>query len=478
MKEFDEQAMLAALCEREQDCKDVKKVFNPDWLTDSELKPVLKAIYEYMDSEGTNPSIDSLSQFMKEKDKSKFDARWKNTIDLLRPFGGKARLLSMNVKRAREAATAAALQYMISENRFQKMLEEGNADGIKSEISLWLALHTEDTGEGLYSIQESFDKLMDDHPWQGKKPKIATGIRPVDEWSGGLRAPQMGIFMAPTGHGKSSLLMNVARHAAAIEQKVVLFITNELTVNEQTERFLVRMQHPKPGPDGKLMFIPLNEIQDDPGKAYRKLDGYQKELDKHLYIYSAGLNQDVEGVDEVMKRVRNERGVWPELVVIDYIERMSTVTQMDRGKTWTYFGQVAKELVWLAKRRNCVIWTAVQTNRAGLNAKADMSMENAQGSIQHFQEASLAIGVRKVQVSMTATEKKAGMEFTEMKARHGEMSGRKMIVEIDLGRMWISGNELIGLKEIEDADTVDAPKNDGTKKKIKGQAQVKGKLKK
>lgn len=475
MKDFDEQAMLAALCNREQDCKDIKKVFNAEWLKDAELKPILKAIYEYMDSEGTNPSLDSLCQFMAEKDKSKFDARWKSTIEMIRSNHTDTKTMNMNVKRAKEAATAAALDYIISENRFQKMLEEGNADGVKSEISRWLALHTEDSGEGLYSIQEGWDKLMEDHPWQGKKPKIATGIRPVDEWSGGLRAPGMGIFMAPTGHGKSALLMNVARHAAAIEQKTVLFITNELTVNEQTERFLVRMQNPKPGPDGKPVFITLSQIQDDPGKAYRKLEGHQKELDKHLYIYSAGINQDVEGIDEIMKRVRNERGVWPDLVVIDYIERMATTVQMDRGKTWTYFGQVAKELVWLAKRRNCVIWTAVQTNRSGLNAKADMSMENAQGSIQHFQEASLAIGVRKVQVSTTATDQKTGMEFTEMKARHSEMSNRKMVVEVDLSRMWISSKELVGLKEIEDADTVDAPKNDGTKKTIKGQAQVKGK---
>ncbi len=475
MKEFDEKAMLAALCDREQDAQDIKKVFNPEWLKDAELKPVLKAIYEYLDSEGTNPSVDSLSQYMREKDKGKFDARWKQTIELLRPSLQDNKTMIMNVKRAKEAAATCALEYIVSEHRFQKMLEDGDADGVKGEMSRWLALHTEETGEGLYSIQEGFDKLMYDHPWQGKKPKIGTGIWPVDLWSGGMRAPQMGIFMAPTGHGKSALLMNVARHAAAIEQKTVLFITNELTINEQTERFLVRMQHPKPGPDGKLVFVPLNEIQDDPGKAYRKLDGYQAELDKHLYIYSAGINQNVEGIDDVMKRVRNERGVWPDLVVIDYIERMATVVQMDRSKTWTYFGQVAKELVWLAKRRHCVVWTAIQTNRGGLNKDADMSLENAQGSIQHLQEAALVLGVRKVQVGISPTEQKTGLEFKEMKARHGEMSGRKMTVEVDLGRMWISANELVGLKEIEDADTVDAPKNDGTKKKIKGQAQVKGK---
>lgn len=475
MKKFDEHALVAAMCEREQDARDVKKVFDPDWLTDAELKPILKAIYEYMDTQSTIPSIRSLSQYMKTKDQAKFNARWRTTIAQLKGYDVKTQML--NVGLAKDAAAACALQHIILNQRFQKLMDEGNAEGIKSEISRWLALHSASEDEGLFSIQEAFDKLMDDHPWQGKQPKIGTGIKPVDEWSGGLRPPQMGIFMAPTGHGKSSLLMNVARHAAAIESRTVLFITNELTVNEQTERFLVRMQHPKPDPTtGKMVFVPLTTIQDDPGTAYKRLEGYQKELDKHLYIYSANLGQTVDGIEEVMQRVRNERGKWPDMVVIDYLERMSTVVKMDRGKTWTYYGQVAKEMVGLAKRRHCVIWTAIQTNRSGMNSKVEMSMEVGQGSVQHFQESSLAIGVRKVQVTVANNEQKTGMEFTEMKARHGAMEGRKMIVEVDLSRMWISDREIENIKDIEDADTADAPKNNGQKKVIKGQAAVKNKI--
>ncbi len=472
MKIFDEYAMVAALCEREQDARDVRRVFNPDWLKDAELKPVLRAVFEYMDTQSTIPSISSLSQFMQEKDQAKFNARWRTTIEQLKGYDTKKQ--SYNVSKAKEAAAAYALEYLLHEQRFQKMLTDGDADGIKAEMSVWLSKHTESEDEGLFSIQEAFDKLIDDHPWQGKQPKIGTGIKPVDEWSGGLRAPQMGILMAPTGQGKSALLMNIARHAAAIEQKTVLFITNELTVSEQTERFLVRMQHPKPDNRGDLSFVSLTKIQDDPGTAYKKLEGYQKELDKHLYIYSANLGQNIDGIEEVMKRVKNERGRWPDVVVIDYLERMSTKVRMDRGATWTYFGQVAKELVWLGKRRNCVIWTAIQTNRSGMNSKTDMSMDVAQGSVQHFQEASLAIGVRKVQVTVANQEQKTGLEFTEMKARHGAMEGRKMVVEVDLSRMYISNKEIENIKEIEDADASDGPKS-GKKRSIKGQAQVKGK---
>jgi len=472
MKKFDEYAMIAGLCEREQDARDIKKLFNPDWLKDAELKPVLRAVFDFMEIHDSIPSIPALSQFMEDKDKDKFNARWRTTIEQLKGYDNKKQM--MNIKLAKEAAATYALHYLIHEQRFQKMLTDGQADGLKSELSKWLSKHTESEGEGLFSIQEAFDKMVDDHPWQGKQAKITTGLYPIDKWYGGVRAPSLAIIMAPTGHGKSMCLMNVAFQAAAIEGKSVLFITNEMTVNEQAERFAVRMQQPTIDPStGKYTFVTMDQVQDEPTVAYKKLKGYQKALSDKLFIYSAGLGQNVDGIEDVMKRMRNERGSWPDLICIDYLERMSPKVRMDRGATWTYYGQIGKELVWLTKRRNCVIWTAVQTNRSGINSKTDMGMDNAQGSIQHFQEASLAVAARKVKVTDALGQNKVGLEFTEMKARHGAMEGRKMIVECDLSRMYISDREIEGVKDIETVTDDNVPKN-GTKKKIMGQKQTKG----
>lgn len=473
MNKFDEYAFVSGLCEREQDARDIKKLFDPEWLTDAELRPVLRAVYDFMGQHDTVPSISALSQFMEDKDQDKFNSRWRTTIEQLKGYDNKKQM--MNIKMAREAAASYALHHLIHEQRFQKMLAEGKADALRSEVSIWLTKHTESNDEGLFSIQEAFDKMVDDHPWQGRQSKISTGIYPIDRWSGGIRAPQMGIIMAPTGHGKSVLLMNIAWQAAAIEGKNVLFITNELTVNEQAERFAVRMQRPKIDPiTGKQKFLSMSEVQDDPSIVYKKLHGYQQLLAEKLFIYSANLGQTIDGIDEVMKRMRNERGVWPDVVVVDYLERMETKVKMDRGATWTYYGQIGKELVWLAKRRGCVVWTAIQTNRSGMNTKADISMENAQGSIQHFQEASLAIGARKVQVTDASGQQKTGMEFTEMKARHGAMEGRKMIVECDLSRMVVSNIEIEGVKDIETVTDQQTP-NNGKKAKIMGQYRAKGK---
>jgi hypothetical protein len=66
------------------------------------------------------------------------------------------------------------------------------------------------------------------------------------------------------------------------------------------------------------------------------------------------------------------------------------------------------------------------------------------------------------------------IQFTEMKARHGAMEGRKMVMECDLARMYISNTEIEGVKDVETATDDNAPRGGG-KTKILSQAAVKGK---
>jgi replicative DNA helicase len=478
LKKFNEQAFIAGLTNRDQDARDMKKLYDPTWLKDAELKPVLSALFEYMDTQASTPTLKVLHEYMEDKDKAKYDARWRTTLTQLEHYDEKQQAYA--ITRARDAAAAYSMHYMIHEQRFQKMVDEGQADPLKAEVSTWLAKHTESEDEGLFTVQEAFDKLIDDHPWQGKTGRVMTGIKPLDQWTkGGLRPPQFGIAMAPTGHGKSAILMNIGLHAAWIEDKNVLFITNEMTVNEQTERFLARMQDPY-GTDakGNLLFHTLDDIQNEPGLAYKQLVGYQKRMQDKLFIYSAGLGQTASGIDEVCKRVRNERGVWPDMIVVDYLERMGTDVRMNMDKSWTYYGQIAKELNWLAKRRNAIVWTAIQTNRGGLNTSVDLSMEVAQGSIQHFQEATFSFAVRRRQVQEREdTPPEKCMEFFELKARHGSMEDRRMVVKTDLSRMYISDIEVTALQKVTDDDDDVRPQTGKKRPGLKSQANVKGKTK-
>ena len=452
MKRLNEGALIAALCNRDQDARDIKKIFNADWLRDAELKPVLRAIYEHMDNrKGQVPSLKSLAEFMQEKDEEKFNVRWKGTLLALE--GVDTKLQSKAVQDAKDVAAAYSFNYLMNENRIQQMIADCDGEGLRNEMSAWLSRHTQTEDEGLYSIQEAFDKLITEYPWRGRDMRIKTGLKPIDEWSGGLRPNQLGIIIAPTGHGKSATLMNAAWYTAAVEGKRTLFISNELSVDEQSERFMVRMQDPRTGADGKLKYVDIGEVQEDPTLAYKNLEqGHMKQLTKNLMIYSAGLNQTAAAMDELCQRLKFERGFFPEVIIIDYMERMGTVEPVDRKQTWTFYGQIARELIWLARRRRAVVWTAAQTNRAGLKSDIEIGLEHMQGSIQHAQEAAYAVTIRRKKVTLTDGTEQSCLEFHEHKSRFGAMENRKMLVKVDLSRMYISDEEAESIKEIEEDD--------------------------
>lgn len=457
MKVFNEYAMIAGILKREQDAKTMAKVFKPEWLKTAELKPVLKAIFEYIATEKNHrsPSLESLHAYMAEVDQAKYQQRYKTTLEQLN--GVDEKLAIKAIEDGKSAAAAYNLSYIISDARFQQLLTEANADGLKLELAKWLHDHTETDDEGLFTIQEAFDKLLTEYPWQGRPQRMLTGIKAIDEWAGGIRQGQLGLLIAPTGNGKSAALMNIARHGAVMEGKKVLFITNEMSVDEQTERFMVRLQDPRLV-NGKYVYVTLSEIQEDPTLAYKNMGtGYQRQLFDNLVIYSAALNQTVDNIEEICQRIRIEKGWFPDIIVIDYMERMSTKEKMNKEQTWTFYGALARELIWLARRRRCAVWTAAQTNRAGMNKDILLSLEHMQGSIQHAQEATLAYTMRKVPVD-TVDGEVIALEFGEQKNRFGATSGRRMKLKCDLGRMFISDEEVESIKEIEAAQAAKVKK--------------------
>lgn len=485
MKRFDELAFVCALTERDGDAQEMKKNFKPEWLSDKELVPVVHAIFDFMDKHKCVPSFSSLHEFMEDKDKEKYNARWRaklSTLESIKPDHSKQ---TMAISKARDNAAAASLEILIQDPLFLELIRDGEAERIKTEIGRWLFNHTEKQGEGIVDIKTGLEQLIDSVGPHGRPRKMTAGIKCIDEWtSGGIRPGQLGILMAPTGNGKSAVLLNIAHHVATAEEKSVILITNELTLSEQLERFLTRMQMPDEVlVDGKTVnkYIPLHRVQDDPTLAYKGLKRrWHMGLENRLYVYSTDLNVTASQLEEDLKTLKVTRGFEPDMLVIDFMERMAPATKgVGRGdKEYIYLGEIAKELVRLGKRRRCAVWTAVQTNRAGLNKEATMSMEFGQGSIRQFQEAATVIGLRKEYVQMDAegNTKIECLAFKELKMRHSAMEDREVRLSVDLSRMFISEEEVFIPKDasIEVAEDDDQPRG---KKRKKGKSnwEVKGK---
>jgi KaiC/GvpD/RAD55 family RecA-like ATPase len=465
VKTFDESYFVIALTERDNDARTFSQVFSPHWLRDKALTPVLEALYDFRKEFRVNPSLSALHEYMESQDADMYNNRHKATLAGLELYKVDNAKLVLATTKAKEVGSSLALEALIHSQSFQKALADGEGDSLlkmtRQFISQWDAAAE---GEGVFSIREAFDKLIDDNAWSGRPDRIASGIAPLDLWTnGGLRPRQLGIMLAPTGGGKSAFLANVAHNVASVDQLPVLFLTNELSVNEQSERFLVRMQKPVDRPDGSLHYRTLQEVQDDPSVAYRGLNRrWAVGLEKRLYLASVDIGQTADDIEEMLKQLRIEEGFNPAVIVIDYMERMAPTNKVNREKEWIWMGEIAKELVRLAKRTETLVWTASQTNRSGLAKGAVLDLTMGQGSIRHFQEAAFVGAMRKRVIPLTTEGEQDvnTLEFSEQKQRHNAMEDRVALLKHDLARMYISKEEVF---EPADADPEDDGDDSSTK---------------
>jgi hypothetical protein len=224
--------------------------------------------------------------------------------------------------------------------------------------------------------------------------------------------------------------MIMAQKMALLSEQRVLFISNELSMGEITERFGAIIS----GND-------INTVIHEPTVIRAGLEKLTK-YGFHDRLWLAEVNREIssDDIEGMVARYINLYGWKPDVVVIDFMERMRpTITGHKRDETWNWYGAIAQDLIRMAKRGNMLVWTAGQTNRGGMNTKTEQSMTQAQGSIKHLQECSAVISMR--QRSDFDDEKKPDMrilEFLALKMRHSKRPENCVFVEADLGKMNIS----------------------------------------
>jgi len=460
--------------ERDADAKHMKKIFSSSWLRDKALIPLLDAMFEFIDKYNVTPSLVALHEFMEDKEKDKYIARFKADLDQLGFLPKDSSMINSSIDKAKQLARVLSFEELIHSSRIQGVIAAGEGDLLREDMVRWLRSHNDEPDEErLYDFQQAVDKLLADNPIQGKPTRLPCGIKCIDEWSsGGLRPGQLGIIIAPTGHGKSAILMMMAWFVAAVLQEQVLLLTNELSVNEQTERLLVRMQRPEIL-NGVAHHYGLHEVQDDPYLVIKGLDHkIVTGLPRRLVIKAIPLAATAGDVEQILRDLKLERGMVPKVVVIDYMERMAPQHTYKGDQEWERYGQIAREIEQSAKRRHFLCWSAVQTNRAGLSAEAPMSLQFAQGSIRHLQTAASVVGTRKVKIPLDSKGRTdvQCQEFAELKQRGSEMSNRSVYLKSELKRMYIT-EEIVEKASDDQSVEVEEGDDEGATKprKIKGQ---------
>lgn len=208
--------------------------------------------------------------------------------------------------------------------------------------------------------QIKYLKLSDYNP-NDKRDIIKTGIKLIDD-NGGIAKGEVGMFVAATGIGKTTLLTSIA-NKCSMDKKKVVHIVFEGRTNQYMELHL------------------------------RKMNMSYKEIKEHYindYLTIIKFEEGATNINDIKNALDNltNKNGGVDMVVIDYIDciRHTTTTK----DFWQGESEVINELENYVVKNNCCLWTAVQTNRSGLNAE-ESEMTQIAGSKKKLDKASMVV---------------------------------------------------------------------------------------
>ena len=192
-----------------------------------------------------------------------------------------------------------------------------------------------------------------------KKPPIATGIDRLDEClCGGFRPGDLGIIGALTGVGKSALLSCLMRNAAG-QGKKILFVSCEMSEDQNAERFLASISGVEMG-----KIIRRETLSEE--ENVRISDGMERYCPQSIRVIASG-TQTVSSVRREALKMQMSVGL--DMIVVDYLQRLHP--DRTRANKADEVGSIAAGLKSMAVDLGVPVLTASQFNREAAKARSE-----------------------------------------------------------------------------------------------------------
>ena len=334
---------------------------------------LLECIREHYSQYNTTPSYDILrmiidQQVVGDSMAGKVILDHLDQIQMIRWNEGEQEYIKKNIK-------GKLQKYLIEQtaDRVEKMDHASLLQVIKEIENL-----KQDSFE--YEIKHLWELENDHH-----RIPVETGIDLIDD-NGGVAKGEIAILLASTGIGKSVFLTHIASELMLRNNKV-LHIVFEGALND---------------------YIGLHR---------RKLGNYTNDQIKtgkttsNLKVVKMSSGKtSLNDVSNLIEYLGSD--FIPDVVVIDYIDVIAPSTS--KKENWQSEIITSTELEDFCIKHNVVCWTAVQTNRSGLNENIP-TLNQMGGSVSKGQKASMVLGVSRT--SIHQKENKADIAI--LKNRHG-----------------------------------------------------------
>jgi len=232
------------------------------------------------------------------------------------------------------------------------LLQTASFDEISKEINDALKLGASNNYG--YDYLKDFEQRFE---IKSRNP-ISTGWKEVDAVSkGGLGKGELGVVIAPTGAGKSMVLVHLGAQAVK-SGKTVIHYTLELSDTIIGTRY-----------DSCITGVPLNDVYSFKENIYEKVSELEGSLIIKEYPTKSATTNSIKMHLERLKT----RGIEPDMIVVDYADLLRPISNLREKRH--ELETIYEQLRGLAQEAECPVWTASQTNRSGLNTEV-ITMES------------------------------------------------------------------------------------------------------
>lgn len=359
--------------------EDLCSIIDQNMFTDPNLKIFVGVMKNYFEREGNVPSYDMME--IELRDISHSDKELETYLAIIEKIHNTT---TEGVDRIKDLAERFFRQQNIVKTANEILRIAGNGDVAKYDTCVGLlndamtqGLHN-DFGECVFDhIGET---LSDDY-----RCPIPTGIDKIDETlEGGLGKGELGVIIAPSGIGKSSITTAMASHAALNGFKV-LQIVFEDRIKQIQRKHIGRLTNI----EAKDLSKPENiDIVKEALKKYQDDGKIQENL--RIVKFPSG-EKTARDIKRFIVKLTNS-GFKPDLVIVDYFECLAHESNRDASNEFEKEGKTMRIFEAMVGELDIAMWIPSQGTKDSINLEL-VTMDKIGGSVKKAQIAHIILSI-------------------------------------------------------------------------------------
>ena len=353
----------------------IMEVIDSSYFDNKYFKIILQMTKEYYKKYESTPNFDTLEQIVKSEISQEMVA--KIVLDTLTqvkeaPFEGSTFVQEKALKFCKQQELQKAM------DKAQKIITQGDFESYdKVEGLVRDALQVGEIDKGQTDIFANLDTVLDEdyrHP-------IPMGIKGIDKLlKGGLAKGEIGVILAPTGVGKTTILSKIANSAFNLGYNVLQIFFEDNPKIIQRKHFTMWT-----GIEPDNLVLHKEEVMG-------KITEIKETMQNRLVLKK--LASDTMTMGQIKNQVRKmiADGIKIDMVLLDYID--CVLPESTSKDEWKAEGSVMRGFEAMCHELDLVGWTATQGNRSSISAEV-VTTDQMGGSIKKAQVGHVIISVAK-----------------------------------------------------------------------------------